>query len=278
MSRHLKKENMKKYNLNFHQTFPPTAEYITRLLEVCDHGEALTKEQISELTGIPTGTSSGKVEPHICYGEYMGLLRDDRAEGKHLLRLTSLGKELLEQDPGLREKVSTAVCHARITSRYGGATLWTVIIKDIFPKYPQGISDALLKDELEKRYGMPTKTGPFFSSYSGMFDNLALFNKTGNLVGLGSGIIDRELLYVYAYALLYEWENAFPDQVEITAPELGSLSIAETFAFSGKVFYEVIELLAEKGIVRFNRQLAPYTLLRSRGSEDIIPSLYSELC
>ena len=92
---------MKKYNLNFHRTFPPTAEYITRLLEVCDHGDALTKEQISELTGIPTGTSSGKVEPHIFYGEYMGLLRDVRAEGKHRLLLTPLGKEILNQDPGL---------------------------------------------------------------------------------------------------------------------------------------------------------------------------------
>ena len=278
MSHHLKKENMKKYNLNFHRTFPPTAEYITRLLEVCDHGDALTKEQISELTGIPTGTSSGKVEPHIFYGEYMGLLRDVRAEGKHRLLLTPLGKEILNQDPGLQEKVSTAVCHARITSRFDGAILWTVLFKEMLPKFPQGINEVLLKDELEKKFEIPVKTAPFFSAYSGMFDNLALISKTGNLIRLEKGTIDRELLYVYAYALLYEWENAFPNQSEITSVELSSLSISETFALAGNTFYEIIEQLAERGIVRFNRQLAPYTLLRLHSSEDIIPSLYSELC
>ena len=62
-------------NLNFHQTFPPNLEYLSRLLEITDMTDDLTKEEISEITGIPTGKSSGKVEPHVEYGIYMGLLK-----------------------------------------------------------------------------------------------------------------------------------------------------------------------------------------------------------
>ena len=64
---------MAKNNLNFHQTFPPTADGLSRLTLDCPVGEALTKEQISEKTGIPTGKSNGKVEPYLAYAEYMGL-------------------------------------------------------------------------------------------------------------------------------------------------------------------------------------------------------------
>lgn len=58
-------------NLNFHQTFPPTTDGISRLLSVADRGGAYTKEEISQMTGIPTGKSSGKVEPYIRYAVYM---------------------------------------------------------------------------------------------------------------------------------------------------------------------------------------------------------------
>lgn len=269
---------MKNYNLNFHQTFPPTPEYLMRLLEVCDTGLSLTKEQISERTGIPTGKSSGKVEPHICYCEYMGLIEDTRSGNKHELILSPLGKEVLNQDPGLQEKISTALCHARLTSLYGGATLWSILLKDIFHRYPNGISDLLLKDELEKRLGANVKTGPFFSSYSGMFENLSLLVRAGTQTRIARASFDRDLIYVYAYALLYEWEKAFPVQQEITASELNSLHIGETFGLPASTFYEVLESLTERGIVRFNRQLAPYTLLRLHQSESMIPLLYSELC
>ena len=269
---------MKNYNLNFHQTFPPSAEYLIRLLEVCDTGESLTKEDISERTGIPTGKSSGKVEPHIWYCEYMGLIQDNRSGGTHELALTTLGRELLNQDPGMVEKVSTAVCHARLSSRFGGAALWSVLFKEILPRYPQGISDSLLKDELEKRFETAVKMGPFFSSYTGLFDNLSLIIKAGSQTIVSKTALDKDLLYVYAYALLFEWENAYPQQSEITASELNALHVGESFGLIASTFYEVLEALAERGVVRFNRQLAPYTLLRLSSSESIIPQLYSELC
>lgn len=265
-------------NINFHQTFPPTPEFLMRILEISDGEEALTKEEISELTGIPTGKSSGKVEPHICYAEYMGLITDDRSEGKHRLFKTALGQELLMQDPGLQEKVSLAVCHARLTSKYDGAFLWSIMFKSIMSKYPKGISEAILNDEIEKNIGTQVRMGPFFSSYTGMFSSLNLINKDASTITLNKLSASNELIYVYAYALIYEWEQCFGEQNEITASELDALKIADTFALSGNVFYEVLERMAEKNIIRFNRQLAPYTIIRLHSAQDLIPMLFNELC
>ena len=139
-------------NLNFHQTFPPSADALSRLLADCPMGEPLTKEEISACTGIPTGKSSGKVEPHIAYAEYMGLLKDKRTDGKHFLTLTPLGQTILTQDPGFQETVTLLVCHFRLTSPFGGAPLWSGMFRRILSRYPSGVSDALLRDELEREF------------------------------------------------------------------------------------------------------------------------------
>lgn len=265
-------------NLNFHLTFPPTAEYIIRLLEVCDSGEFLSKEEISERTGIPTGKNSGKVEPHIFYSEYMGLLENHREGGKHQLMLTPLGRELLRQDSGMQEKISVAVCHSRISSKFGGADLWVAMIKNILPKYPRGLNSLLMNDELSKLFNSNVRTGPFFSSYSGLFNKLDLVNKDGENVFLNASSIDKELVYVYAYSLFYEWEGTYPSQRELTADEVAGLRIAETFGLNDKSFYSVLELMSEKNLIRFNRQLSPFTVLKLCQAKEMIPVLYDELC
>ena len=52
-------------NVNFHQTFRPEKQYIAAILELSGDNETHSVREISALTGIPNGESSGKVEPHI---------------------------------------------------------------------------------------------------------------------------------------------------------------------------------------------------------------------
>ncbi|WP_409967435.1 hypothetical protein RFF05_12675 [Bengtsoniella intestinalis] len=265
-------------NLNFHQTFPPTKDFISRLFSICALDMPLNKEEISNRTGIPTGKSSGKVAPHISYAVYMGILEDTKKEGKHHLMLTPLGQEIQLQDPGMQEVVTLLLCHAHLASSFGGATLWAHLFKQILPKYPNGVSAIALQDELDKLSTTPVKTGPFFSSYSDMFAPLQLLTQDSKSIRLSKAMLDEEALYVYAYALFYEWEQTFPAQAEITAAELPALKIAETFGWSDETLYQLLELLAEKGILRFNRQLAPFTILKMHTANDMIPHLYSLLC
>jgi hypothetical protein len=85
--------------LKFHETFQPELSYIAKLLELADRDYAGDKYEISELTGIPTGKQKGKVEPHIKYAAYMGLISFTNEKGVYTLNISDVGKELFEQDP-----------------------------------------------------------------------------------------------------------------------------------------------------------------------------------
>ena len=68
--------NDKKFSydsVNFHKTFAPQDSYISKILELAEQGYSGNKEEISDITGIPTGKTSGKVIPHILYSKYMGI-------------------------------------------------------------------------------------------------------------------------------------------------------------------------------------------------------------
>ena len=60
--------------LKFHETFQPEWTYIARVLELAKDNYCGSKFDISDITGIPTGKQKGKVEPHIKYAQFMGLI------------------------------------------------------------------------------------------------------------------------------------------------------------------------------------------------------------
>ena len=91
-------DNKEKVNLNFHESFNPDFEYISKIVQIADNCEGLTKEEISELTGIPTGASSGKVEPHINYAKFMNLIEFKKESSRYYIYSTSLGKVIENED------------------------------------------------------------------------------------------------------------------------------------------------------------------------------------
>ena len=89
---------------------------------------------------------------------------------------------------------------------------------------------------------------------------------------------NREYLYVYAFVLLEYWKEDYPDQDEITSDQLKELHFGDVFGWDMQAEYETLEHLVDKGILRLNRQLVPYTILKMTESGDLADKLYSELC
>ncbi|MCJ8343045.1 MAG: hypothetical protein MJH09_09410, partial [Cetobacterium sp.] len=96
----------KNINLNFHQALSFSKDYLAKILKISDGSSFLTKEEISEITGIPTGKSSGKVVPHIYYGLYMGLITFSYENKRYNLNRTSLGNLILKEDSYLTENLT----------------------------------------------------------------------------------------------------------------------------------------------------------------------------
>ena len=269
---------MKLVNLNFHQTFPPDEVMLSHLLTADIFDIPLTKEEISIDTGIPTGKSSGKVEPHIEYASYMGLVDDSFKEGKHTLHLTELGTLVKREDPGFSEDVTRILCHFRLSSPLGGAPLWATVISELLPQKPRGLSLSALMDALKKETSANINMGPFFSSYEDtLFAPLKLIERCNDVIKLNKHTVNQELIYVYAYALFREWEHSYPGQDELVGSEIESFFMPGAVGWKQPDLYLVMEQMQDKRLLSFNRQLTPYTVTKKCFSEQIIPRLYSEL-
>ena len=270
---------MKLTNLNFHQTFPPDVYMLSLLITSDVYDRPLSKEEISQMTGIPTGKSSGKVEPDIAYAKYMGLLNDNLVDGKHLLSLTPLGEKILAEDPGIREEITVLVCYLRMTSIFGGAPLWETIMSELLYKDSRGISNATIEEFLQKESTAKINFGPFYSSFAdGAFSSLGLLERSASSIRLIKQSYNADFVFAYAYILFREWELTYPQRDELTANEIEGLYAFHSIGWKEREVYSALECFHEKGLVRFNRQLTPYTIIKLDSSENLISKLYDELC
>ena len=67
--------------VNFHKTFAPQDSYLSKILELASAAYSGTKEDISEVTGIPTGKTSGKSQG-FCARNHSVFLRSRRHSGR----------------------------------------------------------------------------------------------------------------------------------------------------------------------------------------------------
>ena len=271
----------KQVNVNFHQTFKPECQYISSILDIADDSTWRSVKDISGITGIPQGTSSGKVEPHINYAEYMGLIKSERKAKEIKLSKTDLGKIVYMEDPGLQEALTKTLLHAMILRQKNGADMWSDIFKNIFPKYRGEIKKELLILELNQLYDNKVTTkniAPFFGSYDDFFSELGMLTIQDDVVTCNSLTYDKEFIYMYATVLWGYWDEYYPEQDEISSVQFAELGFGKAFGWDVKNEYEVMEHLADKELIRMNRQLMPYTILKLATEDELINNLYSELC
>lgn len=279
-----------KKSLEFHQTFKPERNclnnFLTDLHECC--GKDV--QEISKITGIPTGKSSGKVIPTICYLEYMGLITGKVKNKKYDFTYTALGETVVSEDPGLMEPLTLLLMHCMMLRKRSGAKLWNYIICVLLPKYHGKISKINLEKELELYFKKEVNLTPFNGSYNGLFEMLNLINISGNEYVVRPHMYDAEYIYLYAY-ILYEYWNEWletfnaeeKDKFKISEKEITSLQLNETgfrfsFGWNEQEEYHVLEAMHDKGIIVLNRQMIPFFIRRVYSTEKLIDLLYSELC
>lgn len=271
-------------NLNFHESFCPDFEHIAKIIQIADQYEGLTKEEISDITGIPTGASSGKVEPHIYYAKFMNLIEFEKERSKYKIKSTSLGRIILNEDPYFLEDISKLICNYFLTSKFYGAIMWNKIIREMPLKYGNEIKESLIIKDLHEEFGIQIKLTAFRSCYNSekSMATLSLINveeqNDNPIIKLNKNIYNDENIYVYAYTLIRELEKLDNSRKEFTVNEiLDNISWGKGFLWDEEVSISVLEKLNDLNIINLNRQLNPITIIVNKNSEDIIDSLYSML-
>lgn len=271
--------------LKFHETFQPEIRYISQIIELASRNYSGSKFDISECTGIPTGKQKGKVEPHIKYASYMGLISYTMNKGIYELSLTDLGTAVFTEDKYLQEELTKWICHYKMTQREEGAPQWAYLINKAHKGFVESLTfDSLVKSaneffdvtiSFEELFGVTKR-----SYKDGIFEELEFLSVEDNVSKIHFEEFSEkdELVFVYAYALLHNWSLCFPDKTEITMVELSEdLAFGKTFGFSHDTINNVLDLLSDEGLVTVNRQLYPATIIRTSEEEEIIPLLYSRL-
>lgn len=265
-------------SVNFHKTFSPQDSYITKILELAKDNYTGTKEEISEETGIPTGKTSGKVVPHILYAQYMGLTKFTLLKGKYTLELTDLGKTVFKNDKYLFEDISRLICHYNICEDVDGAFLWSFIYNGL----PLILNETMSEETMKKKYNdffmVKTDLGALKKSYSadGFFAILDLLDFSEG-IRINSSYYKDERLYVYAYTLFSTWDKKYPKTQEVTADQIIGMKWNKRFGFDDDEMLYALEQMEEKQLIRLNKQLAPYTVIRNADADDLCSRLYELL-
>lgn len=267
------------YNsVNFHKTFSPQDSYITKILELAKDNYSGSKEEISEGTGIPTGKTSGKVVPHILYAQYMGLTAHTLSNGKYTLELTDLGKTVLENDKYLFEDISRLICHYNMCDEGSGAYLWSFIYNGLPVMLDETMSEEAMKKKYNDFFMVKTDLRALRKSYSddGFFALLDLLDFSEG-IRINSSYYKDERLYVYAYTLFSSWGKKYPDTQEITSDQITDMKWNKRFGFDEDEMLFALEQMEGKQLLRLNKQLVPYTVIRNADAADVLPHLYELL-
>lgn len=274
-------ENIYKWDdVEFHKTFQPQDTYIAKIMELAQTGYCGTKEEISNLTGIPTGKTSGKVIPHIRYAAYMGFIEYQKSGTAYTLSLTPLGQAVIKEDKYLLENVTKLLAHYFITDPNDGALIWSFLYKHL-PYRPDGeISGSLINSkflEVFQHDGKDNLTVVKKSYSDGFWKNLRMF-EWGDDLYLYSQLYNDEYKYLYAYTLLKDWEKYKSTERELTITQLSDeLYWYKRLGFDDTEAMNVLDELAADGFISLNKQLHPCTVVRSERSENLTDKLYDLL-
>lgn len=267
-------------DVEFHKTFQPQDTYIVKIMELAANNYSGTKEEISSLTGIPTGKTSGKVIPHIRYAAFMGFIEYSKDGTNYTISLTRLGEIVIREDKYLFESVTKMLAHYFISSPFDGALIWSFIYNSLPYRLDDIVSEELVFNKFMEVFQHEGKDNlnVIKKSYTnGFWQNLDLMDWDNGLC-LVSQIYNEDFLYVYAYTLLRDWEMNKSSEHELTVTQISNeLCWSKRFHFDDAETLNALDELAFKGFISLNKQLSPCTVVRLENSENLVNKLYDSL-
>lgn len=266
--------------LNFHRTFIPERHHIAALLEYAALGKQGTFQEISEQTGIPMGSSTGKVPAMLDYARGMGLLEVARQSGPRTKKpvLTAFGRAVYQNDRLMGEPTTQWALHIHLCRGDIGAVAW----RAVFANGWRALGGAFGRDELEKYlagiFGPGrSRTGPLARTYleDAALGRAGVLVSSEHLIERRIAPLDQIYARVYSAVVLSMMEASFPNEAQVTVTDfLGVTLWDRVCGWSQGDFERVCALLDRGGDVVVDRQIRPWVLERRANSTDVWSHAY----
>lgn len=269
---------------NFHKTFIPERQYIHAMMRFAAGGQVGDYQQISSVTGIPMGKSSGKVPSILDYCIGMGLISlvgEERSAVK-MPELTPFGRIVFKEDPHIKERITQWVAHFNLCRINGGADVWYYT----FVESMQILGPKFARKNLEEylSFVYKTKPGGLIGPLVRMYEDDAAFRICGALSESNESILRNkapiadEFSFAYSAWLLQMIYDHFPNQGQITVTELDKR--VGWLAISGWDFVDsqrVLALVERKGMIMIDRHMSPWILHPVKDIKEAWSRLYGDL-
>lgn len=284
--------------LNFPQTFLPDRRLLTKLLPFAANNGKGNKQAISAVTGIPTGKSTGKVNPMIYYAQGMNLVTAHKAEGEiWQLGLTYMGKVILQEDPFLSEWQTLWLLHLMLCRRHqltlparGIADAWFALFSDSHFRLGHCFTQTDYLAFLKERHGDEGKgylkplTSVVLRSYleESCFGNMAALQqeKTGKepLLIRQSAPTEKSFFPAYAAGFYQVWDELFPTQTQLALTDFSAQTgFFNVLGWNEAVVMRWLEWLADEGLIQMDRHTGTAMLLRLCETEPVLDQIYRGL-
>lgn len=282
--------------LNFPQTFLPDRRLLSRLLEFAAKNGSGDKETIGAETGIPTGKSTGKVEPTIYYALGMGLISAAKKQGVWQLAATDLGRTVLREDPYFSERLTLWLLHLLLCRRFGTEIPAVGLADAWFALFAEGrillgnvIDESTFYRLLIERHGNKGYLKGLSTLVPRMYAERGSFGEAGILTPGADedgkpawfrerAPFDRAFFPAYAALLFILWDSLFGADKQAEFAELGrETRLLALLGWDPCQAAEWLEWMASRGLVQLDRHTGSAVLLRLAETEQAVSGLYSEL-
>lgn len=268
---------------NFHKTFIPERRFIHAVLKFAASGRAGNIQDIAQATGIPTGTSSGKVSPALDYCRGMGLLTlPNTRNAIKKPELTPFGRVVLLEDPYIKAEIAQWIAHLNLCAEKGGAEVWY----QTFWNGTVRLGPMFERDDLENWLACicKVKSGGLIGPLVRMYQEDASFGKCGALSEKGKKLIRRtmpvrsDFAWGYAAWILASMERIVRQGEQMTIPQLeeeSGLRILTNWSLADAE--RVLILVESKGALNVDRHMQPWILRATMPAVEAWRLLYSDM-
>lgn len=283
--------------------FRPERALLAKLLAFVGQGGGGSKEAIMAQTGIPTGTSSGKVEPMIKYAWGMGLITADNIDNHWQLGLTPLGRVIIEEDRFLNEPQTLWLLHLMLCRPRGDMLLlgvvdpWFALFADSLFRLGtcfqrQDFVTLLLERYSEKKSKkaqdnencyINSVVGVVLNSYleSNSFGDITVLRRQTDdtaCVERCSAPTDKSYFPLYTAYLYLLWDELFRDENQIALDRFSEESRCFTvMGWGDTAIYRWLEWMVDKDLIQLDRYTGIAMLLRLKTTAQVVGNIYSEL-
>ncbi len=277
--------------LNFPQTFLPERRLLAQLLPFALKGGAGDKVAIGAETGIPTGKSTGKVEPMIYYALGMGLITCNRESGIWQLGLTPLGQLVLQEDHFLSEPHTLWLLHLMLCRRFSLALPAVGVADPWFALFAEGrfrLGNSFKLDDylifLIERHGDKATLKALSSLViriyfeNSCFGSINALVEQNNLFVRQSAPVEKSFFPVYTAYCYLLWDELFSNDNQIALDYFSQQTRCfAIMSWDDAMIARWLDWMKDKGIMQIDRYTGTPMLLRLQQTSQVLSNIYSEL-